>query len=117
MKYVGEPVVCADTAAIKGRIRSALTERTIDAYLDSVADIYGLLADIEEILRREHVTRFEFADLLLAARAACSNASADTADDTTSELRALLYLHRDITAEELDAWRGTAQTEPIEGRR
>lgn len=117
MKYVRGPVICTDEAAIKRRIRAALTERTVDAYLETVADVYELMADLKEILRRERVTRFEFADLLAAARAAFPDTSADTADDMTSELRALLYLHRDITADDLDAWRVTEQPEPIEGRR
>jgi hypothetical protein len=117
MRYVREPAVCIDAAAIKDRIRTALTERTVDAYLDSVADIYQLLADVNEIFRRERVTRFEFADLLAATRTAFANESADTADDKTSELRALLYLHREITAEDLDAWRVTEQSEPTERRR
>lgn len=117
MKYVREPAVCVDAPAIKGRIRAALVERTVDAYLDSVADIYQLMADITEVRRRERTTRFEFADLLAAARAAFSDTSTDTADDKTSELRTLLYLHRDITAEDLDAWRATTQPEPTEGRR
>lgn len=117
MKYVREPAVNADAAAIKSRIRLALAERTVDVYLDTVADIYELMADIEEIRRCERTTRFEFADLLAAARAALGETSVDTADDKTSELRALLYLHRDITAQELDAWRAPTQPEPIEGRR
>jgi hypothetical protein len=116
MKYVREPVICTDEAAIKRRICTALTERTVDAYLESVADIYELMAGLNEILRRERVTRFEFADLLDAARAAFPDISTDTADDATSQLRALLYLHREITADELNAWRVTEQPEPIEGR-
>ncbi len=117
MKCVREPAVRIDEAAIKGRIRAALTEGTVDAFLDSVADIYQLMADIKEIRWRERTTRFEFAELLAAARAAFADTAAGAADDKALELRALLDLHREITAEELDAWRATELPEPIEGRR
>ena len=117
MKYVREPELSIDARAIRARIRTALTERTAEAYLESVTDIYALLAGVENVLRRERLNRFEFADLLAAARAALDGpdwSAKSGASDTLLDLRVIAGLHDAITAAELDAWRATGSAAPAD---
>lgn len=117
MRYVREPELSIDAGAIRARVHTALTERTAEAYLDSVTDIYALLAEVENVLRRERLNRFEFADLLATARAALAGRDWPAergAGDALMDLSVVAGLHSAITAAELDAWRATGSAVPAD---
>jgi hypothetical protein len=106
MKHVRKPEPDLDLEAVKLRRDAAMRRyvRDPESVIDSLVDVTSLLAEINRLqwIEREH--RYEFADLLAAAREAL-------AATERGERFALLGLrfevrrHREITAEELDEWR------------
>ena len=114
MKLVRRPTLIADRGAVRARLDIALHQHTDEAVMDSLVDIPALLAEIENLLRHESQHRYEFADLLAAARDVLS--AADSGHFTAlSRLGGVVDLYRDITADDLDEWRGW--TDPNRRRR
>lgn len=110
MKLVRTPTLIVDRHAVRARLNNAIHKHTDEAVMDSLVDIPALLAEIENLLRHESQHRYEFADLLAAARAVLATAEGD-GRIALSRLGGVVDLHRDITTDELDNWRGwTAPT-------
>jgi hypothetical protein len=108
MRYVCPPRLITDRGAIEERLDAALSELTVKALLSALMDLHALLAELDNVLWRENQTRYEFADLLAAARTAIDSA-ADDGTDPLFDLRVAAGLHRDITAGELDDWRDLSE--------
>ena len=105
MKLVRIPILIVDRRAVRARLDIALHEHTDEAAMHSLVDIPALLAEIENLLRHENQHRYEFADLLAVARDVL--AAPDRGHFVAlSQLGAVVDLYRDITADELDEWRG-----------
>ena len=110
MKLVRTPTLIVDRPAVRARLHDAIHKHSDEAVMDSLVDIPALLAEIENLLRHENQHRYEFADLLAAARAVLAAADGDERAALT-RLDVVVDLHGDITADELDTWRGwTAPT-------
>ena len=106
MRYVRQPQLGLDLEAIKARLADASRRRACDseAITDARVEIIGLLAEIDRLLWIERTHRWEFADLLAAARE--SLAATDSGEShALYGLRAEVNRHREIAAEELDDWR------------
>jgi len=112
MKLVREPILDTDREAIRTRLTSAIRESVTEAQITSLCDIPALLAEIKQLLRIEADNRREFADLLAAARSALADLD-DCHAKLLMQLRVVVDLHRDITADELTAWaRVTTNPDP-----
>ena len=105
MKLVRIPTLIVDRHAVRARLDIALHKHTDEAVTDSLVDIPALLAEIENLLRHENRHRYEFADLLATARDVLSAADRGHCA-ALSGLGGVVDLYRDITADELDQWRG-----------
>ena len=104
MKLVRVPILDTDRAAIRARLDCAIRMPVTEAQISSLCDIPALLAEIKQLLRTEENNRREFADLLAAARAVLA-AVDDCHAEPLMQLHVVVGLHRDITADELTAWR------------
>ena len=109
MKYVRVPNLDIDREAIRARLKCAIRESETEAQITALCDIPALLATLDELRYIEEANRREFADLLAAARTALTDLDERQATSVVM-LHALVNLHRDITAEELDAWRPWSQS-------
>lgn len=106
MKHVDryEPVV--DLEAVKRRLDLVRQRRVPDrdAVADLRVDITSLLAEFNRLMQIERLHRCELADLLDAARDAL--AAADRGERfALYRLNLEVDRHREITADDLDAWR------------
>jgi len=104
MKFVHVPILDTDREAIRARLDCAIRTSVTEAQITSLCDIPALLAEIKQLLRTEENNRREFADLLAAARSALVDLDECHAD-SLMQLCVVVGLHRDITANELTAWR------------
>ena len=77
MMLVRIPTLIVDRHAVRARLDIALHEHADETVIDSLLDIPALLAEIENLLRHESQHRYEFADLLAAARCFLSAAHRD----------------------------------------
>jgi hypothetical protein len=105
MKLVRMPTLIVNRGAVRARLDIALHAHTDESVIDSLVDIPALIAEIENLLRHESQHRYEFADLLAAARDVLSAADRDHFA-ALSRLAGVVDLHRDITVDDLDEWRG-----------
>jgi len=104
MKLVRVPILDTDCEAVRARLNCAIRGSVTEAQITSLCDIPALLAEIKQLLRTEENNRREFADLLATARAALADLDGRHAE-SLMQLRVVVGLHRDITADELTAWR------------
>lgn len=103
MKLVRTPKPTVDMEAVRTHLHTALRKHTTDALWDAVVDIPVLLAELDRVLWIETRARFEFANLLAAARAALAAADSNETDPLYL-LRDEVSLHRALTPEEIDEW-------------
>ena len=109
MKYVRVPSLDLDREAIRARLKCAMRDSQTEAQITALCDTPALLATLDELRLIEEANRRGFADLIAAARVALADLDERQATSLVM-LHAVVNLHRDITAEELDAWRPWSQS-------